>query len=784
MDVSNPENPQRLREIPTEGCARGILIQDTLLYLCDGYEGLKVYSISEPLNPVIIGQCEDLLDTRKIDIQDGFAYVTNERGGFNIIDISDPRNPSVTCYYQERVFINTDEIKVFDNYAFVTKITGNHFFVFEISDPQNPRMLDTVFVSERNYPCSVSIKDNLLIAVSYPGLKIYSLNNPENLELIGEYEGRNYVTGKEILFYEEFAILSGQYIYIMDISDPENPEYVSETRRGAWGEPTIMGNSLALNSHYVFLADGIGRMSVLNIVNPRNPETVWEHVNGREYGNVETNGEYVYLVDQVDHYRQEDEEQYKHLVSFDVHDPNQPELISEIDNLAYGLVHSMIKSDNQHLFITSVGAPSTIGVVNIDEPQNPILTGRIRGRHPLFGECRGDYFYVSRVHEGIYIYNISNPLEPEFIREYQYIGEDRNIDYVQDLTLEGEFLYASDAQYGLRIYRFNGPEELELISITDFNASIAGCIIAREGYIYANSGAEVLIISVDDPESPQIIERIDAFPHRHTELEIDSGILYVPEMNNGIKLYSLEEPSSPELIGFIETPGCAVEISVFDNYLYLADYWDFGIYDVSRARGVWYLGLSEESHDFGEIYIDSLAEWSIDITNNSRLAREITNIIIESEVFSCEFAESFSLGSEGDTTLIVTFLPQADTTYSSALTIVSEDRELAIELSGKGLLRDDVRETKTIPMEFALYEPFPNPFNSTTTFSYDLPTNSRVVFKVFDLLGRKAAVIHDMVNVAGKHKIIWDASDLTAGVFFCRMEVKNYVSTVKLVLIK
>jgi len=89
-----------------------------------------------------------------------------------------------------------------------------------------------------------------------------------------------------------------------------------------------------------------------------------------------------------------------------------------------------------------------------------------------------------------------------------------------------------------------------------------------------------------------------------------------------------------------------------------------------------------------------------------------------------------------------------------------------------------------VPLEFALYASYPNPFNPTTTIRYDVKESGLVSLKVFDLLGREVAtLVHDIVP-AGSYSINWDAGDLPSGLYLCRMEAERFVETRKMVLLK
>lgn len=78
----------------------------------------------------------------------------------------------------------------------------------------------------------------------------------------------------------------------------------------------------------------------------------------------------------------------------------------------------------------------------------------------------------------------------------------------------------------------------------------------------------------------------------------------------------------------------------------------------------------------------------------------------------------------------------------------------------------------TGPTTFALDQNFPNPFNPSTTIYYQLPKDSRVGLKVFDLLGREVSTLVNEDRPAGYHDAKWNAANVASGVYFYRMEAK------------
>ena len=81
--------------------------------------------------------------------------------------------------------------------------------------------------------------------------------------------------------------------------------------------------------------------------------------------------------------------------------------------------------------------------------------------------------------------------------------------------------------------------------------------------------------------------------------------------------------------------------------------------------------------------------------------------------------------------------------------------------------------SKEIPEGFSLGQNFPNPFNPKTVISFQLPVDSKVLIKVFDVLGREVETLVNERLQAGTYSTQWDASAYPSGVYFCRMVVRN-----------
>jgi len=99
--------------------------------------------------------------------------------------------------------------------------------------------------------------------------------------------------------------------------------------------------------------------------------------------------------------------------------------------------------------------------------------------------------------------------------------------------------------------------------------------------------------------------------------------------------------------------------------------------------------------------------------------------------------------------------------------------------------------TVQLPTEFYLSQNYPNPFNPSTTITYSIPvvdayyaSTTNVVLKVYDILGREVATLVKKEQKAGNYEVNFDASSLTSGVYFYRLQSGSFNKSRKMILLK
>ena len=97
----------------------------------------------------------------------------------------------------------------------------------------------------------------------------------------------------------------------------------------------------------------------------------------------------------------------------------------------------------------------------------------------------------------------------------------------------------------------------------------------------------------------------------------------------------------------------------------------------------------------------------------------------------------------------------------------------------------EVNEGQSLtPQAFYLSQNYPNPFNPSTIINYQLPISSRVILKVFDVLGNEVKTLVNEEKPAGDYKVKFDGIGLSSGVYFYQLKSVEFVQTKKMLLIK
>jgi len=89
-----------------------------------------------------------------------------------------------------------------------------------------------------------------------------------------------------------------------------------------------------------------------------------------------------------------------------------------------------------------------------------------------------------------------------------------------------------------------------------------------------------------------------------------------------------------------------------------------------------------------------------------------------------------------------------------------------------------------LPTEFYLFTNYPNPFNAATTIRYEIPETCPVILSIYDISGRLVEMLENTTRLPGKYSVTWNASNVSSGVYLCRIQAGGFQQVKKCLLVK
>jgi hypothetical protein len=91
---------------------------------------------------------------------------------------------------------------------------------------------------------------------------------------------------------------------------------------------------------------------------------------------------------------------------------------------------------------------------------------------------------------------------------------------------------------------------------------------------------------------------------------------------------------------------------------------------------------------------------------------------------------------------------------------------------------------QNLPKNFKLEQNFPNPFNPITMIRVAIPYSCSVSLVIFNILGEQVATIYEDQLPAGEFDFSWNASGMSSGIYWYRLQAGEYTETRKMVLLR
>jgi hypothetical protein len=107
-----------------------------------------------------------------------------------------------------------------------------------------------------------------------------------------------------------------------------------------------------------------------------------------------------------------------------------------------------------------------------------------------------------------------------------------------------------------------------------------------------------------------------------------------------------------------------------------------------------------------------------------------------------------------------------------------------LDYNGNFILSEEIKISTELAGEFTLEQNYPNPFNPATIIRYSIPVSQKVSIKIYDALGREIMSLIDEFMEAGNYELSFSGTDLSSGIYYCRMTAGDFNSVTAMTLIK
>ena len=450
VDISVEENPEIVGSFENLNI-RTVLdfaVEDNLAYVVTD-RSLQIIDVGNPQEPVEIGsyRIEDYSDQRRLEVVGGLAYVEDRYSNFIIFDISDPEQPdSIGMYEMQDIHMHIGDFTIIGNTAYLVGNDYNREYrngllnIVDVSDPMQPveigRWVDSGQVM------GIYVQDGYAyIASGECGLSMIDVSDPFSPVELGKQE-LPWRT-ERVKVYDDLALAVDRTLYLIDVSDPENPDTLSRILP-FWYDWKGEFRDAAKSGDMVFTAweaDLDAGIQVFDISDPENPDSVamfWSmggNYTGGYLSCIEVVGDYMYV---------------GHSRGFIIADISNPDTLIEIGTAGdYQWTPSDLTIYGNYVYVSDQW--SGLHIVDISDPENLEVVNDYEIDGGAWDVAVQDNLAVIALRQrGFEILDVSNPESLRVVGYFDTPGR------AFEVAIEGEYIYVAD-RTNLGIYHFTDP---------------------------------------------------------------------------------------------------------------------------------------------------------------------------------------------------------------------------------------------------------------------------------------------------------------------------------------
>ncbi len=403
-------------------------------------------------------------------------------------------------------------------------------------------------------------------------------------------------------------------LHIFNLFDQEDPEEIA-------GIP-IHADDVVRRGDLLYVVDWNFR--IINIADLNNPVEV-AVLDTIAYGAIVLSGDYAFVLS-----HDNKDEAYGYVLAIDVSDPAEPVVAGTYYPDALECVLSDIAIQDDLMYVSDSWLGSLF-VVDISDPENmqEIGSNLYEWMSPTI-DVLGDYAFL--VENSVRIIDVSDPEnisqlttiswesveqedEPDWDIDACGVAVNEQYVFVTTSTINGLGQYVTGHLRAVDISNPEFPDEVGSVEIPQFPSQVelwVDCAI-----VYGAKGG-VTVIDVFDPENMQIVGGLNK--GHALGIVVNEGLAYIASGSAGLRSYEMNDPTSPRLLGEIDTPGYAEDVVIDGNIAYVSDQaHKLRIINIDNPDEMFEVGHFDERTD--RVFIDGdyayIAGWRLYIVDVS-----------------------------------------------------------------------------------------------------------------------------------------------------------------------
>jgi len=510
VDVTPPADAYVVTTYPQDYGLEYLAFDGDLMY-ATGYTTVKVYDITDPTDPSVLGSTElDAFNSTKgIAARAGYAYVAQDYAGCIIVDADPPSEIHEVAAISD-FMSNADDVAVVENHLLIADYNLG-LMVVDITNPENTVV--SQYVDGTDNISLIDVSNGYAYVHSPIGTRLLAVDiDPIGSAYVaGDYDLDAIAYGLDVSDNRAY-VTNGNSLEVIDVSNPASMNDIGEILP----PPTPAG--VAYSDGYVFAATDYGV-----IVYAVEPYTDIQAVHTIEpslcFNSIDIEGNYAYAVDDTD---------FLHVI--DISTPTSASVINTIE--LPNNFHCRLVAQDGYVYAV------------IRETSTPIPTGSLQ------------------------IINVDPPMSAYVVRAVDLDGAGANLAVIDGYAFAAVKKDYSD--YSLTVLDVDPPSSASIVHRIEqefgYNA-----VAAKDQYVYAFNGRSTIglqVFNISNPELPDLVHSLNGFGNA----AIISGNFLYAGGSSILNIYDIHVPESTETFNqFHMADGVMIsDIDVVGNMAYIA----------------------------------------------------------------------------------------------------------------------------------------------------------------------------------------------------------------------